>query len=53
VISSLAPSAAEYLQALVWTVCCFVAGVGWACYRAVSWVDRVRAWAHSIDKVED
>lgn len=35
----------DALAALVWSVVCFAAGVAYAAYRAVSWVDRMRSWA--------
>jgi hypothetical protein len=52
VISSVLPVAPEIVQALVWSVCCFVAGVAFACYRAVSWVERMRSWARSLPDEE-
>lgn len=27
----------------------FVAGVGWSVYRAVGWVERIKAWAASVE----
>lgn len=33
---------------VIWSLGAFGAGVSWAAYRAVSWVDRMRAWAYSI-----
>jgi hypothetical protein len=37
----------ELVLAGVWSLVCFVAGVAWAAYRAVGWVERMRAWAQS------
>lgn len=37
----------DLLVALLWTACSFVAGVSYAAYRAVGWVDRMRSWAYS------
>lgn len=42
----------DVLAALLWSVVCFVAGVAWAAYRAVGWVDRMRAWAYSVEDRE-
>lgn len=30
---------------MVWSATCFVAGVVYAAYRAIGWVDRIRTWA--------
>lgn len=38
----------EVVTALLWSLICFTAGVGYAAYRAVGWADRIRSWAHSL-----
>lgn len=38
----------DVLAALVWTAVAFTAGVAYAAYRALSWVDRIRTWAHAL-----
>lgn len=37
----------DQMVAILWSACCFVAGVSWAAYRAVGWVERMRSWAHN------
>lgn len=39
---------AEALSALLFGFICFLLGIGYAIYRAVSWVERMRAWAGSV-----
>lgn len=43
---------ADALAALLVMACCWVAGVAWAAYRAVGWVQRMRAWAAGSAGVE-
>lgn len=50
IASVLTPDA---LMAILWTVVSFVAGVAYAAYRAVGWVERMRAWARSVEIVQD
>jgi len=43
----------DALGALFVCLACWVAGVGWAVYRAVGWVERMRAWAQSVPLSND
>jgi len=41
-----------WADALVTVLFCgisFLLGVGYAIYRAIDWVDRMRAWAHAVE----
>ena len=33
---------------MIWSATCFVAGVAYAAYRAVGWVERIRTWAETV-----
>lgn len=37
-----------FVSLLCWSLVCWMLGVGWAAYRAVGWVERMRAWATSV-----
>lgn len=39
----------DVIAAGLWTVLVWVSGVAFAAYRAVSWVDRMRSWAKSVE----
>lgn len=39
---------ADLLGGLAYTAAVFCAGVSWAAYRAVGWVDRMRRWAGAV-----
>lgn len=43
----------DLIVAFLWTLSCWVAGVAWALYRALSWADRIHAWARSCPIEEE
>lgn len=51
-ISSVLPVMSDLVVVVLWSLVFFVMGVAYAAYRAVSWVERMRAWAYSL-KLED
>lgn len=53
VIASEVPWLADLLACVAFGAVCFALGVGWAAYRAVGWVDRMKAWAHSAPVVSE
>lgn len=38
----------EILVVASWSGAVFAVGVGWSCYRAVGWVERMRGWAMAV-----
>ena len=42
-----------FIPFLCWSLVCWMLGVGWAAYRAVGWVDRMRSWARSCELPSD
>jgi len=43
---------ADALASLFYGLFCFCMGVGWACYKAVSWVEKMREWARVVTITE-
>lgn len=41
-----------FVPVVCWSLVCWMAGVGWAAYRAVGWVERMRRWADSAECLE-
>jgi hypothetical protein len=42
----LTPDHEDALWALLsWSLACFFLGVGYSCWKAVGWAERMRAWA--------
>lgn len=39
----------DFLVVALWSALLFCAGAGWAAYRALGWVERMRAWAYSVE----
>lgn len=37
-----------FVSLVAWSLVCWMLGVGWAAYRAVGWVERMRAWARTV-----
>lgn len=37
-----------WLPLICWSLACWILGVGWAAYRALGWVDRMRSWAWTV-----
>jgi hypothetical protein len=40
---------AEIMATGMYTALVFLLGVSWALYRAITWQERMRRWAHSLD----
>lgn len=42
----------ELFAVLAFAGGCFCAGVAWAAYRAVGWVERIHAWAEEVSELD-
>lgn len=43
----------DVIAAILWTVIAWCAGVAFAVYRALSWVDRMHTWARTVTIIEE